>query len=212
MKLRELIKRVNRKGNTYDGLTYNLCSEFEIYDNLWVENPRVTYNWLTVWNGTDTWVGIRVYYLDDISVAISEQKARKADENFEWFSKEAYIETREYVRSLFDHEEPHYEILSEKDLDYEWGTGYDIAYNSQVLGLEQKDDLSKVSLADGTPALFKHYSCQDSPYNKMKNLDAWSKATVLVENPISKKMDKEVVVNMSDIRFPYIITECDEEG
>lgn len=49
------------------------------------------------WICTDTWVGLRFYFFNDVCVAISYQPGRKYDEEFEWLSLEAANEVRDFI-------------------------------------------------------------------------------------------------------------------
>jgi hypothetical protein len=81
---------------------YDICeSEFGIEDFLSQEYPlRLTYCYYNSWICTDTKVGIRVWYLDNIPVCISYKPYRKRNEYFSWLTKERYETTRQYILSL----------------------------------------------------------------------------------------------------------------
>ena len=83
---------------------YDMCeSEFNINDFLTQEKPlRLTYCYYHSWVCTDTKVGIRVWYLDNIPVCISHKPYRKRNECFSWLTKERYETTRQYILSLIE--------------------------------------------------------------------------------------------------------------
>ncbi len=63
-------------------------------------NSRVKGYWLIRWMCTDTWVGKRVYFLDDKPVAVSMQTARKSDEYIEFLDKESVELIRKFIFEL----------------------------------------------------------------------------------------------------------------
>jgi hypothetical protein len=77
-------------------------SEFEIYE--WLEQPsgneRLTFCYYHRWICTDTQVGIRVWYYDDVPVCISWKPYRKSNEKFGWISTELFNKVKHYALSL----------------------------------------------------------------------------------------------------------------
>lgn len=94
-------------------------------------NVRLKCYWVSYHLCTDTWVGIRAYFLDDTFVAISYQPARKSDEKFEWVSLNLAKKVREYILSLKEEDDLNISILD--TLDEELGDGYGVNYAEQVL-------------------------------------------------------------------------------
>ena len=110
------------------------------------DNQRFVAYWLGNHICTDTWVGLRVYFLDEKPVAISHQSSRKGDEDIEWFSEEAYLSVREYLLSLSEEDEP--DIPTKfVNMEDEMGEGYPIQYTEQAL---RKEVLYKGKLVDIT--------------------------------------------------------------
>ena len=102
-------------------------------------DPRLRCYWIANHLCTDTWVGIRAYFLDDEFVCLSTQRGRKCDEVFEWKDLQSFKKVREYIISLQDEEE---EDLPNEflDMEEECGEGYPIQYTGQCL---KKDVLWK---------------------------------------------------------------------
>lgn len=73
---------------------------------------RMKKYWVHSWNCTDTWVGTAAYFLDGELVAVSTQKGRKWDEEFEWVSREAAAKVREFILSLEEDEQRSYTIVN----------------------------------------------------------------------------------------------------
>lgn len=99
------------------------------------ENQRLKSYWVANHYCTDTYVGIRAYFLDDEFVCLSTQMGRKCDEDIEWFSISAQKKVREYILSLEVKEDftPDEALLNmEEDL----GEGYPINYVGQLLTKE----------------------------------------------------------------------------
>lgn len=96
----------------------------------WAEQDRLKSYWIGGWNCTDTWVGYKMFFLDDEPVCLSSQQGRKSDIGFEWFGNEAADKVRDYLLSLAAKEKPQFDITS---LDEELGEGYRISFNSQIV-------------------------------------------------------------------------------
>lgn len=82
---------------------FQMCqSEFDILEYLEQpkENVRLTYCYTHRWVCTDTEVGIRVWFLDDIAVCLSFQPYRKSDEQFHWRSEKHFVRVKNYLSSL----------------------------------------------------------------------------------------------------------------
>jgi hypothetical protein len=143
MKLRDIINNVDKSNP--DWVNYDTISnEFDIY-GVWFDgdsddDPLKSY-YAIKWLCTDSWVGMRVYFLHDEPVCISTQQGRKSDEEFEWLSVEAKDKTRDYLRSLVDEDnEDRCTILTEEDLEKDYEEGYKIGYTGQLLTDTAIDD------------------------------------------------------------------------
>lgn len=65
-------------------------------------SKRMLKHWITSWVCTDTKVGLAVYCLDNVPVAISTQTARKSEERIKFVSEEARIEVFKCVVSYME--------------------------------------------------------------------------------------------------------------
>ena len=131
MKFKEAIEKIDKSKNNEEYVDIEKIAEalsMDFYQN--PEQERLKSYWLTCWLCTDTWVGSRIYFLDDEAVCWSFQGGRKSDEEFSWFSKEAAEKTREYILSLKEEEDLNVDLTS---IDDEIGETYKINFNSQVL-------------------------------------------------------------------------------
>ncbi len=134
MKLLDIVDNLDRskENEQYVGLE-DLVTElnltcYGVYQSS--ENPRLTSYWLAKHICTDTHVGLRAYFLDDLLVAVSSQAARKSDENFEWVSLESARLVQSYILSLEEEEVLSVDIA---DFDEEMGDGYPVEYVGQLL-------------------------------------------------------------------------------
>lgn len=134
MKLKELIARIDKSPDNKNEVDISRFGErvFDCHDMPfnWIEQDRLVSYWVSCWYCTDTWVGEKAYFLDDEFVALSTQLARKSDCTFSWVSKEACDKVKAYVRSFAEQSTPNISIL---DMDTDFGEGYKISYNSQIL-------------------------------------------------------------------------------
>ena len=108
------------------------------------------------WYCTDSYVGIRVYFLDNKPVAISNQNGRKSSEDFGFISKEVVKEVRDYLFSLVEENDfTQVDILD--GLDDEIPSTYKIEYNSQIL--------HKTALLDGKRVAILKKNFESEGYN-----------------------------------------------
>lgn len=156
-------------------------------DNEWERRTREHY--IETWLCTDTWVGVSIIFLDAIPIAVTQQPARKSDTIYKWISKEAHDKMREFVLSLVKTEVPKIDLMN---LDEEWGDGYHIKYDTQIVF--EKGTYS------GEPVTVKHWcwyeinTLEDPSYLKVE----MDESVVDFENGDRK------VVKTSDILFPYL--------
>jgi hypothetical protein len=132
--LRKIISEIDK---TNKALTINpnwegLSSEFGINDLYWSDDTRLKAYFIRRHYCTDTWVGARVYFLDDEVVAISIQPARKAREEFSFVDIESCRKLRNYLLSLVHIEETLPNDFIE-DWDKEIAETYKVQYNTQIL-------------------------------------------------------------------------------
>lgn len=112
-------------------------------------NIRLRCYWAANHICTDTWVGIRLYFLDDVFVALSTQSARKSDEILEWKDKQSADDVLNYIRSIDTPEE--IKEFTPLNLEEELGDGYPIGFTEQMLVKEvlYNGELVKVTEDNG---------------------------------------------------------------
>jgi hypothetical protein len=138
MKIKDIIANVDKSRKFKDDVClYTLAEdEFNIQiDNYDYNQDKIVSYYFGSWYCTDQYVGYKVYFMDDVAVAVSKQTARRADEIFEWVSKEAYYKVRDHLLSLMSEPEHHFTIC---DIEQELGDGYTINFNSQLLDYHRK--------------------------------------------------------------------------
>jgi len=139
MKLVEAIYNVDRSLANQDGPAHiegfenvlGIGNHME-YDYDQLENRLVAY-WLKRRNCTDTWVGVRVYFLDHKLIAVGHQTARKNPNKIEFISQEAAFKVRDFILSMRKHEADEYPVISEQDLEQEIGEYYNVNYYGDFL-------------------------------------------------------------------------------
>ncbi len=144
--LRKIIEAINFEDTRiqtdpdWEGLSNN----FNIFDLGWSDDVRLKAYLVKTWLCTDSWVGWVAYFLDGEFVCISSQNARKSDVDFEFTSKEAALQVRDYLLSLRDLEDMQTIYLI--DLDTEVPEKYKIEYNSQILHRTAWNSTEKVKI------------------------------------------------------------------
>jgi len=132
MKLLEIANRIDKSKKNEDWIsTEDIGEELEI-DVPYVDQDRLKCYWIGHWCCTDTWVGYRMYFLDDEPVAYSTQRGRKYDEEFHWFSIETATKVKEYLLSLSEKEMN----INICDINKEFGNSFKIEFNSQIINEE----------------------------------------------------------------------------
>lgn len=130
MKIIDIANRIDKSKENEDWVDISkLGEEFDLYLNH-TDQDRLKSYWVGNWCCTDTWVGYKIYFLDDEAVAFSVQNARKSDESIHWFSKDLALKTKEYLLSLSSEEELNINIC---DTNEDIGDTYKIQFNSQIL-------------------------------------------------------------------------------
>jgi len=132
MKLIDIANKIDKseRNESYVN-TDQFSSEFN-YEFDWVKQDRLKAYWIGNWYCTDSYVGYRMYFLDDEPVAFSIQKGRKWSEKFNWISKELALKVREYLISIMPKREDELNIKI-CDINEDIGDSYKIEFNSQIL-------------------------------------------------------------------------------
>ena len=118
--VQEILKTIDtsKMNRTYCDF-HDMCEqEFDIYEYLQQDEIRLTYCYYHTWMCTDTYVGVRVWYLDNNVVCISFKPYRKSDEIFYWLSVQNFEEVHRYAQSLREPDNPTYKTVQDIDEDF----------------------------------------------------------------------------------------------
>lgn len=106
--LREMIANftpTDENLNSYANLEY-LARALEIPDYMYIDNDEsnthLRQHWIECWQCTDTWVGISVWYMNDVLVAVQSQPYRKSDPEIEFISEDSAAAVKRYLETLID--------------------------------------------------------------------------------------------------------------
>lgn len=155
--LNQLIKDINPNLETPPdweqlGSLFNLPISYN-------SDKRLKAYFIQRWFCTDSYVGLRAYFLDKEFVATSWQRGRKLDEEFTFVSKEKCKELYSYISSLIREEEEEdgeFKFYEPNSLDKEtYKDTFKVEYNCQIT--------QKTGLLDGIPVLINkcNYSFKD---------------------------------------------------
>jgi len=131
MKLIEIANKIDKskKNESYVDIE-NFSSEFDLEFG-YIDQDRLKAYWVGNWYCTDSYVGYRMYFLDDEPIAFSIQNGRKSNETFKWFSKELALKVKDYLISLMsDDDELKIDLC---DINEDIGDSFKIGFNNQIL-------------------------------------------------------------------------------
>jgi hypothetical protein len=135
--LRKLISEIdfNNKEIQDEPDFSRLGNIFNIYDLHYSNDTRLKSYFIRKWYCTDSYVGLKAYFLDGEFIATSWQSGRKMDEEFTFVSKEKALKLKIYLESLVEEDSGVglIDLFKEKDLDEEISNTFKIEYNSQIL-------------------------------------------------------------------------------
>lgn len=189
MKLRDIAKKIDKSKKNQDEVDIsNISEELDINFYGWIEQDRLVCYWIGNWYCTDSWVGYRMYFLDDEPVAVSTQNGRKSDEQFEWFGKETACKVRDYILSIIPKEELSIKLCS---LDDDIGDSYKISFNTQVL------DWSRAKY-EGEPIEFIERIRENPDYG----IDQKSR--------VKLSSGEEIIVDIKDLDFAFCLKKDGE--
>lgn len=185
MNFEEISKAIDKSESNECYIDINNISNELDRNYCYISNmPRFKSYWIGRWLCTDTTVGYRMYFLDDIPVCWSHQSARKSSEIIEWISEELALKVRDYLDSLSDNEN---ELqLNLVDQDFDFGKFYKISFNGQV------QDWNNMTL-NGEKVKFIKRIIDTPNYGIDKNLI------------IEKLNGEQLTVNITDLDFGFNI-------
>lgn len=183
--LRKLVSEIdfNNKQLETSPSFESLGNLFDFREYVWTEEERLRCFFINPHYCTDTWVGIRAYFLDEELICLSSQNAIKSDEDFEFVSNELAAKLKSYLITLLKEENDEIDILD--DFDVEIPDTYGVEYNTQIL--------HKTAILDGVEVdiIKSRY-----PYDKDDSFNYFH--GVLINNG-----GKEVIVDCRDLKFKY---------
>ena len=186
MKLKEIIEKIDKSKPSKVELYGFGYHNFNIGDCCgWFESDElVTYN-ISEWLCTDTHVGLKLYFLNDVPVAVGRKMFRKQTEHISWISEDLRMSVKKHIEETLDYQDDvEFDLV---DLDDDYGDGY-------------KMD-------------FYNYYCKNKKcfYNKEEVIIIGGEdreGSTYFQNPIIQFNNGETrVVEMSELLFPYFIND-----
>lgn len=152
MRLKDIINNVDKNSQFKNEVNIGDFAEnfYGIQFMDWIEQSRLTSYYIGSWHCTDRPVGYKVYFFDDVPVAISTQMGRKCVENIEWVSEQVYKQVKEYVMSFED--TPKIELA---DLNQDIGEYYTIDFYEELYTYHKENVIynnQKVKIVDYKPS------------------------------------------------------------
>lgn len=184
MKLIDIVNNIDKSKNNECWIDItDFSGELNYNFDYYSEPERFKCYWIGNWCCTDTWVGYRVYFLDDEPVCFSIQKARKSDEMFRWVSQELAIKVRNYLISLMAEQEDELS-LQMCDINEDIGDSYKINFNNQVINW-------KTAVLNSEPVEF---------VERIRQSPDWGIDTAV---KIQTSSGEEKVVNIKELDFKF---------
>ena len=194
MKLKHLIQQVDTTGHKHDVDVESVAQTFDINFWGWDDSERMVEYAIKEWCCTDTWVGLYVIFLDGVAVGISNQDARKSRKEYKWLDEKSAEKVKNYCLSLVDTSIEKGDILTDKELEWDWGRFYQLSYSSQILG---------------KTVWYRHPDCDADLLDTLVVCEIvekhrWSRdCTIGSEGVKIRYNDEDIVVSMKDVYFPY---------
>lgn len=198
MNLREAISRLDK---TKDNEHFADIREFSSQLNLtgepfWSEtfNKRIKAWYLYSWMCTDTEVGLAVYFLDDLPVAIGSQTARKNSEYIEFLGQYEKEAVRNFILELIaeENEENCNDVLD--PTTFHIPEFYSVHYGSGLFNKKDDPVIGRRGIYMGQPVhIVRTHNGYNFDHSKGLRCDE-----LLVELPDGN----EIVVDCSHVLFP----------
>lgn len=162
----------------------NLSTIFNI-DLDWSDDTRLKSYFIRIHYCTDSYVGIKAYFLDNEFVALSTKYGRKYSEEFEFVSIDVAEKVKKYLLSLLVPDDYPTNVKIINYLDDTIPNTYKIEYNSQIL---HKTALYYGEYVDIIKTNFNDKGINSPDY---------------FHSVIVKKGNEEILVNCGDLDFEY---------
>ncbi|KZX57769.1 hypothetical protein A3709_19290 [Halioglobus sp. HI00S01] len=133
MNLREVINMIDPATASNDWVDLEeIASELGLYGGRFcVESSRISEAWVSKSLCTDTWVGMKAFYLDGEFALLSYQSARKSSVGYHWASPETKAKVFAYLVSLTAAADE--DTTSYIDFEADMGEGYKLSYGFELL-------------------------------------------------------------------------------
>lgn len=143
MYLLDVLKKINKSKEFEDEVYISDFAEnvLNIYDiQNWDKQSRLISYYILNWYCTDSIVGFKVYFFDDVPVAISSQRGRKCNEDFQWISKELYQKVYDYIISFREDEDHQSRIVLIDEKQY-FPETFNVDYYYQMMKYHKENAL-----------------------------------------------------------------------
>lgn len=194
MKIIDIVSKIdktNPKLITEPDFEELASSCFDIHNLYHSDDPRLKCYIIDVHQCTDTWVGTRVYFLDDIFVCISKQKYRKSDTEFYFVSDILAQNVKTYLLSLLDEDPTYYSLLN---MDEEIDEYYSVEYISEIILTYHKFGVY-IPTNENIEILF-----QNLRFDFCKNMNFHNIKVKFIDSNIEK------IIDVREIKFKKITT------
>ena len=135
MTIGEVVNKIDKsKENEGTIDTEDLCYELDLPED-YFEAEELKCYWIANWQGSDSDIGAKIYFLNNEPVCYSYQRGRKSKGNYFWFSKECAKKTREFIREKIEENNTLFEEIELMDFTEKFSDSsfYTISYNSCVI-------------------------------------------------------------------------------
>jgi hypothetical protein len=182
MKIKNIINKVNKSNPNEVDISHIVDIIFGIYLDYQPSEDLVSY-WVKPHYCTDTWVGIKIYFLKDKAIMLSKQEGRKCDEEFTFLYENAKDDLFNFIKSFIRYDATTDDyisgVLEEEISDY-----FSIDYSEQVLYHYYPH------------ALYKEEKCKIIPFRDREHRN---KCNGLI---IIEYCSKEILVPLQEVKFP----------
>jgi len=97
------------------------------------DSKNIKSYYFAAWQCTDTWVGGKVYFMDDKAVCISWRNTRSDSEQFSWVSTKAYQEVYDHILELIRPKEYDLSNIDVVNMSDDLGKGFHVDFAKDLL-------------------------------------------------------------------------------
>lgn len=190
MKLSKIIEKIDKSKNNEEEVYLYEIAETEFSLNIrYEEQKRLKSYWIQRWYCSGSYLGLKLYFLDDKAVMFSKQYGRKNDEEYYWIKEEYALDVKKYCIEFLIEEECN-DYISICNLDEDIGEFYTLDYAHEII------DKDKMYLNDEHVEFIRTVRIKDELY---------------IHDEIEIKLPNGEIkqVEMSKLRFKYNLKEND---